>query len=242
MVTISIFVKIILKNTFLTCYSKSMLYIEDLFEIVAETLLSDAKNGFEGHLNDTWSRNFVTSVFEQIERGSSLSSEQAKIVLMMIAEVSPYLVKHKLADEDQLDALILSPKFRKEPYESKKIPKEVRHVGLNILAFRCKRIKPIIDDFYAIQRKSAYMPPYYDFGLNLWIVPVTRNNIRDVIQLMRRHNFHSDEATDRWISMARESYNQPSTFTMEENIVVAKVYDNPIMALWMRNALEAEPI
>jgi hypothetical protein len=217
-------------------------YVEDLFETIAEEVLSGNQNCFGGHFSDKWSQSFITSVYSQIERGSSISTEQAKIILRMISQAETYLIENGFATQEKLSDMMIWPKYRKEPYQSKKIPKEVRHIGSNILAFRFKRIKEIMDDLNYISSKSFFAQPFYDHNFNLWLVPVIRSNLPLVINLIRKHNFYSDEATDRWLKLARESRDMPSTFKIEDNIVVAKVYDNPIMALWMENVLAAEPI
>lgn len=219
-----------------------MLYVEDVFETIALRLLSADKEGFDTILSDHWRRKFVESVFAQIERGRPLSTEQAKIVLGMIKDVEAYLVRYGDADQEELSKLFVYPRYRQEPYQSTVIPKEVRHIGSNILAFRFKYNTAIINDIRNLQRKTTHMPPYFHREYKVWIIPVTHTNFDEVKQIMREYKFNSDEATDRWLNMAKDSRGKPSTFEIKEGLVVAKVNDNEIMGQWMQNALGAEPI
>jgi hypothetical protein len=219
-----------------------MLYVEDVFEAIALRLLSANKEGFDAILNDHWRRKFIESVFAQIERDRPLSTEQAKIVLSIIKDVEAHLVRYGDADQEELSKLFVYPRYRHEPYQSTIIPKEVRHVGSNILAFRFKYNTAIIADIRNMQRKTTHMPAYFNREHKVWIVPVTHANLAEVKQIMREYKFTTDEATDRWLNMAKDSCGKPSTFKIKEGIVVAKVNDNEIMGQWMQNALGAEPI
>jgi hypothetical protein len=219
-----------------------MLYVEDVFERITCRLLSNDAKGFDNLANDQWRCRFIESVWNQIEGGRGLSTSQAKIVLDIIKNLETYLVEYGDATQADLNNMFKWPRYRKEPYQSIILPKEVRHIGSNLLVFRFKYNSEILKDIKNIVRKSTHMSPMFNQRFKVWIIPVFRSTMRDVRQLIREHRFSSDAATDRWLNMAKESYDKPSTVQIQDDVCVAKVHDNPIMALWMENALDAEPV
>ena len=218
------------------------LYIENILETIANNLLSGNEQNFNGVISDKWTIRFIASVYDQIDREKALSTEQVKVILGIIKKVEDLLVEYKLYTKIELQAILANPKFIREPYKSTFIPREVRHLGLNLLGFRFKYNPDIVSDLKLIRQRNMHSAPYFDSKHGLWIFPVTRNNLRDAIDLIKSHRFSTDVATDRWLALAKQSHGMVSVFELHENIVVAKVKDNEILALWMQSSLGAEPL
>jgi hypothetical protein len=220
-----------------------MLYIEDVFELIAEKLLSKDKKNFDGLLSDDWSIKFVCSVNEQITNDHPLSTEQAKVVVRMIQDVHGFLADYGDADLTEMQKLLSHPRFKHEPYQSTYIPKEVRHIGSNLLAFRFKYQPAIIKDIHSISKISHYgSKPYFDYNLKLWIVPVISTNFRRVKEVINDHRFGTNDATDLWLTKAKNSYDAPSIIFIEDDLCVATVCANEMLAFWMVNSVGAEPV
>jgi len=218
------------------------LYIEDVFETIANKLLSYDSRDFNGIVSDTWTKTFISSVFDQMQRGKAFSTEQVKVIIEIIKKTEKFLIEYNDYTSSDLKKLINYPKFRQQPYKSIVIPREVRHMGLNLLGFRFKYNPEIVREFKELQ-KLSHATPYFDKNFNIWFLPVSRHNIDTAIHIIKEYRFSTDIATDRWLMLAKESHDKASVFEIhEDNIVTARVTDNEILALWMRNSLGAEPI
>jgi hypothetical protein len=154
----------------------------------------------------------------------------------------------------ELDSLIAEPIYRLPLYESTNVPREVRYLGDNLLAFRCKvnpvlseRIKGLgdaakttwvagtFDNFGRNHGPSVALKPRFDWLHKVWIVPVYRFNLNAIVELIADQRFGMDQAASDYLKLARRSHNQPSIFAIdtENQIILANICDDPILAGWM---------
>jgi hypothetical protein len=229
------------------------MYVEDLLVAIKSRLnhtrLTTIPRPFDGRLDDPWHQDFIRSIAQHIAQQKSLSTNQAQAILRLIARVRPQLVHNGMATDDELDELQIRPQYRQPLYESFNIPREVRHLGDNLLGFRFKqndqiveRIKacsqPIVGDWLSVTvlaKTERLNKPYFDGDYRLWVVPVTRSNMRTLATLINEYRFGLDDATLTYLRLAMASVNQPSTIVLatETGVMLANVRDNPLLAGWL---------
>lgn len=200
---------------------------------------------FARALPGPWYERFVSNVRLHALDNKPLSTEQVRIILKLLARLRPHLIEHRLASAESIDRLLRHPVYRRQPYQSSSIPREVRHIGDNCLAFRFKYNDVIVDAIKGLRKKSDYFADEltrFDHATRVWIVRVTRDTLDPIFKIVNDHRFQFDEATLDYLTLASNSKGQPSTFVFdpESGKIVANVCDNEIIANWVRNVLRAE--
>ena len=236
------------------------MYVEDLFVNIQKDMhgLFRKKRPFADSLTE-WQIQFVYDVGCRLDNDDSgminlgrdlkvLSTKQAKYILDIIQILKSEIVERNLATNEEIVLMLSQPKFRKEPYESTNVPKEVRYIGDNFLAFRFKPNPTLKDQIKIlgdvrpndwIQSSNKMIPTIiksrFDWYYKIWIVPVTRQNIIDIETLIRSERFNMDDVTRNYIRLAYDSRNKPSDFTIdtENDAILINVKDNPILAGWV---------
>ncbi len=225
------------------------MYVEDALDLIATRLLPKRGRLRTVHeraaelLFEEWHFSFVENVHRYASSGHSLSTEQGRILLKVIARACDLLVEQGLAQPDEIHALIASPTFRRPLYQSTSLPKEVRHIGANYLAFRFKFNEIIVQDLRLLQHCDTAKATF-DRDHRLWIVSVVRDDFDAVRRIIGRHRFRMDEATTEWLRLAEECIGQPSLLTVEQDagLILATVRDNELLASWMQHVAGAEHV
>jgi hypothetical protein len=199
--------------------------------------------------NDTWTNSFVRSLYASVQAGRALSSEQSRVFLNIVKKLRKLGLLADVGHSDNvIDSLLLHPRYRRPPYQSTNIPREVRYLGDNKLGFRCKRIDEIVKD---IKRLSAtgmdaswreINRPVFNRQGRLWVVTVTAETYAAIINIIAVHDFKVDEAVIEYLALADSSKGQPSSFVYdpESEKIVANICDNPIVGCWMEHVLFGE--
>lgn len=223
------------------------MYVEDLFIALHDKLVGRYWFGFDGELDSDWHRNFISNVTSHIVTGHALSTNQSKTILKLIAKVRRCLVAYGMATEDDIDNMLAHPEHRRPLYESTTVPREVRHLGDNLLGFRYKQndiIKQRIVQFGTPEQESwmaasrdnnakLIAAPHFDWQHRIWIVPVFRHNLPAIISLIQEYRFGMDGPTIAYLRLASHSFDKPSTFTLiAPDIISGNVCDNPLLAGW----------
>jgi hypothetical protein len=241
--------------------------IEDIFlKIRTESTTSSGSmvglnvklSPFNGELDDPFFQEFLISVGMHIDLEKPLSTKQSEIVLKIIRKVQYHIVKYKWLSQQELDSLLESPVYARPLYLSTHVPKEVRYLGGNLLGFRFKynpkiaeRIRKICDvkkaswftdDIPVVMEshENITTKPYFDKNYNVWVVPVYRFNIDSIINLIGQERFGKDSEVDRYLKLARNSIDKPSTFIVdtENEVIIANVCDNTLLAGWITEVAE----
>jgi hypothetical protein len=230
------------------------MHVEDLFIKIRNTrglnfpgvLWKRGQLPFDGSLSDEWSLKFISNVGQYVDANKPLSNKQGAVILKMIDKVRSCLVEYGYATNAEISTMLVNPQYRHEPYESTFVPKEVRHLGGNLLAFRFKKNDEIKDALKVICRgkitgwlggemfqSSMGQTARYDWLYKLWIVPVCRFNIREIIALIHKEQFGRDDATSDYLRLARRSFDQPSLCAIHDGIILANVCDDPLLSGWI---------
>jgi hypothetical protein len=75
--------------------------------------------------------------------------------------------------------------------------------------------------------------PQFDWEQRIWVVPVMRHTVEAVMGLINEYRFEIDEAVIAYLRLARKSREQPSAFVLTEDVILANVCDNPLLAAWI---------
>lgn len=241
------------------------MHVEDIFLKIRDRLFDkksqlkslfkgDSKP-FNGALDDDWIKSFVESVGSHIDMGKALSTRQSEMILKIIRKVKPYVAEN-------LDSVIENPTYRLPLYKSTFVPKEVRYIGGNLLAFRFKynpelfkRLQKICDvkkaswftdDIYVDMESYRNITPksYFDQKYNIWIVPVYRYNLQPILALITEERFGKDIDVEDYLRLVQKSIDKPSIFYIdtEFDVIRANVCDNPLLACWITEIAEGIPL
>jgi hypothetical protein len=224
--------------------------VEDGLELLAIMLRVD-DNGIQFvdavSTEQNWDLRFVTNVVAYIRKDKPLSTEQAKIVLKMLRRFERKLVNAKLIEEETIRNLIDFPSYRQQPYTSASVPREVRYIGDNCLAFRFKMNDVIKNDIKRLRPKgTGFIEKYNWFHAQhrVWVVPVTRDTIKPVQELIAKHRFGFDDEVVEYLVRASNSAHQATGFAFdpEINLISAEVGDNELIAWWVKTVLQGEVV
>jgi hypothetical protein len=225
------------------------MFVEDIIVKVRNMVLF----GHAPLLNDEWHKNFVCSICEQIERGAAMSTKQSAQTLRIIGLLRKQIVQAGLASETEIDNMLIDPSHRQPLYKSIYIPKEVRFIGGNMLAFRFKD-RAITEKIKALGylERNRWLPdphrhfqhtalrenmlphrPRFEWLHKIWIVPVYRHNVPHIFELITKHRFHMDDMTVKYLNLVRQSADRPSLFATDGEVILGNVCDNPLLSGWI---------
>jgi hypothetical protein len=218
-----------------------MLYVEDALAEIYTSMIEDEL--FTVVDPDPWAFNFVCNVTRYVTQDKPLSSEQAKIVLKLLDRVSPiFVMKNKMTESD-VQALIANPKYRREPYKSANIPREVRFLGDNLVGFRFKLNEIIVED---IRKMQFHFPNrhsiYFNHAHRIWVVPVTSKTYQPVLAIIQKHRFSFDDAVAAFFARCKTSENDLSAFAHGDDLIAATIANNPLLAWWTHSILGGEVV
>ena len=172
--------------------------IEDLID----SLVMMVHNGAE---RDQWKTNFIFSVNNQTSFGRPLSDAQVKVVMKLLSQHKSGLAKEKNLDVKDIEYIIANPTYRKPVIPSKNIPREVRFVDENILAFRYK-LDPVIVREIKNLKCGRFQKATFDRRYRIWLVPVVRGNVTDIQELITTHKFAYDMETYDLVMKVKQAF------------------------------------
>lgn len=213
-----------------------------------EDLLLSITSHMNCHLLDVylreWDRKFLASVATRIQRHKSLSTNQAQTILRLITQVRYPIMHLGLATDDDISEMLCHPQYRQPLYNSVRIPREVRHLGDNLLGFRFNQHDDIVNRIKALNQATpprgfpvfpdTLVRPQFNWDHHIWIVPVTHHTIDGITAILNEYGFNLDPATIAYLQSAQQSRDQPSVITLaDQDILRANVCDNPLLAGWI---------
>jgi hypothetical protein len=172
--------------------------VEDLVETL---MLLQLKSAVE---KDPWKANFIYSVADQISFGRALSDAQVKVVMKLIGQHKSTLARELRLNVSDIDYILANPTYRQSVVPSKNIPREVRFVGENILAFRYKLDPVLVREIKGL-RCGRFQKPLFNRRHRIWLVPVNRENVTDIQDIITTHKFAYDMETYNLVMKIRQS-------------------------------------
>jgi hypothetical protein len=199
-----------------------------------------------GTIRDSWHQNFLRNVYNHVFMGNALSTNQGVIVLKAADKHSKTLATTLGVSQADVTAAIRTPSYETTPYQSISIPREVRYVGKDKIAFRFKLDNTVVAEIKALRSagEAINSAPTWNPQYRLWIVTVTAKNIGKVFDLISRHKFHFDEPLLEYMTLCANSKTSISTFAEvpDSGQAVANICANPLLSFVVERILKGEPV
>lgn len=227
--------------------------VEDLLERIADHLMVGASlsfNPLSWHPMGTrrvgdWNTNFVQNVHAYVQNGHPLSTEQARIVLRLGVRYEADLIGAKLLEPGMVASLVAAPVYRRPPYQSANVPREVRYLGGNLLGFRFKFNDMIRDDIKKLKGRDTPFDdaPYWFYpDHKLWVVAVTRATLNGVQDIIAHHRFSFDDEVVRFLADCTNVEGLGTVVQMDDTAMAAVVCDDEYIGWWMANVINGEAV
>lgn len=213
--------------------------VEDAVELLNEQIYHGL---FTSFLSDPWAEGFIRNIVGYVQRNQALSTEQSRLALKLIARARSYLVEAG-SPAVEIDALLRRPSYRQTPYPSANIPREARYLGDNLVGFRFKRSDFALADLRAAKAKMFFdRDLWFHRGHRVWVMPVTRDTLGDVVEFIHRHRFDADAPLLAYLSEAADALGQPSSCATDPDLGVTAIWvpDNEVVAWFVSDVLGGE--
>jgi len=222
-----------------------MYTIEDLLE--ALDALSQRpptdRNGNRIEIKAPWDRRFFSDVGFKTREGNCLSTGQGAIVIKLIHRYTEQLVLAGF-EAESIKTLIRSPVYRKIPYQSTNLPREVRYIGNRRLAFRSKFNPNILADIKKL--KTSTLPlvgnscPFFNKTHKVWIVEVGNHNLEKVIEFIRRYKFGFDHDVEQFLTDCTNARDNKTKVELSEGKIKVTLQNDEWMASWFDSVFVVE--
>lgn len=221
-----------------------MLYIEDilikLYHYISEQSWSPKRNQHGNALKITVPGDikFISDVGYKVEIGNSISTSQANVVVIMIKRYKDILLAHGYSSLE-LESLINNPTYKKQPYQSVDLPREVKYAGNGVLVFRFK-VNPILLDNIRKFKQGIMGDGYSLFNKDyrVWVVTVTDKTVHDVMKFIKDNKFVFDSDVEQFFLEVLNNLKSPPIITVDETSIKLKIYNNEMMSHWANNFLD----
>lgn len=224
----------------------------NLFGILMSLTVEDVVEFCRKHTHDAeflrmtspWHVSFFNDIARQvIGKNRALTTSQAGIVLKVFPKIKAYLVSKGRISQDEADSFLQNPEYRLPPTQSSNVPREVRAVGGNRLAFRFKRNDTIRLAFDGLATILNHELPEWDWINKLTIVPVTPSNVEAVEKIIINNRFNIDLSAAETIAAAyNNEYRKVSASAFMEDGYIRIDAPNSLIDAWVANVLRGEEI
>lgn len=209
--------------------------------VVEEILDGLSRLVLNGAIKGAWYVDFICNVQGYVDGGGCLSTNQGATLLKIATSNTNALAGHFGISSAMMKQFIDHPTYRMTPYQSTSVPREVRYLGGDQLAFRFKADRTVTDDLKALKMPQDVIPsrPKWNDHYRVWVVAVTSSNLEKIMALIRKHKFSFDETAMEYIWLCENSRTADSQFFAmeEEGLIYANLACNPILAIVMEKTL-----
>ena len=216
-----------------------MIYVEDLLRGLGILVAA-------GTITESWPTNFINNVTFHVNAGYGLSTSQARIILKMAENHLSSIASSLRVKRDDIKYAVEHPQYRKPPYQSTNVPREVRYIGMNKLAFRFKRDPVVTSDLKSLNIKQPFTEEkvIWHQEHKLWVVPVFDENLDGIMDVIRRHKFKPDQGVLEYLTLCTNSRKVSSTFALDdaEETLYINICNNPLLAHVVSNLIKAEAV
>lgn len=177
-----------------------MTTVEDLIISLSKTIRNPIKDnvGVFHRVSTPWDINFLTDLgVHKLPAGKPLSSKQADVALKIIRRYTHILVLQNY-ELETVNSILEKPIYKKEPYVSKNIVREVKHVDDDVFVFRFPKHPEILANIKSLKKTNAFTTrniKYHAEPNFVWTVELAHNNINQAIDLIGKWGFQADEYT-----------------------------------------------
>lgn len=213
------------------------IYVEDLLKGMWGLVLN-------GTIHDEWRSNFICNVKGYVDHGNQLSTAQGATILKLSDNYHRALAQELRVTQPEIAASIKSPAYRKQPYQSVDVKREVRYVGGNKLAFRFKKDPIVVKDLKYLTNGNSFVDTSttYNDEYRIWTICVDSSNLERVMSIIARHKFQADHDVMEYLTRCTNSQTVPSVFLMDDQAeyVYANVCNNPVLAFAIQFIMKGE--
>lgn len=215
-----------------------LVYVEDILDIIMHKYDDDELRRVL--LDDEWFSKFVQNVYHwAIRENKPLTTEQARITMRILHKVRDVCVHNGWASDADFTRLVDRPLYRHPLTQSANIPREVRHLGRNLLGFRFKRNDVIINELRKdAVRRSSSTAPTWDWINRIWYVPLTTASLDSVMDIIGQHRFDYDDSVAEGLAAVTNLRGEPLRFSIEGDQIVAEVSDKHVAQEWLQTSLK----
>lgn len=239
-----------------------MITIEDLLEelgTIAITQLSSKNRRYrENIISSPADRDFIEDLSSRTSSGGEFSTKQAFIACKIVRKYA-HLYNSKSQKnsrttnprlhltKEQVNAICDNPRYRKPPYHSIEIPREVRYLGNRKLGFKSKYSPQIIDRVKALKDQSfpySETYPYFNKKYRIWVVDVTERNLNKIMKFISQFKFEFDENVVQFLADCSNAADATSAAVVDEqeNKICVVVQNNLLLASWIEDILVVEDL
>lgn len=221
-----------------------MLTVEDALEAldaISHMPVRDT-SGNVLEISNTWDRRFVNDVWQHCQNSQAISTSQGEVLIKLIQRYRDHLIAFGFVAQS-LDLLIQTPTYKRTPYQSSHLPREVRWAGGNKLVFRCKYNGGVIEDIKKLKGVNHFLThphPMWFKEHKLWIVDVNSGNWERVMDVIKRHRFGFDDAVANYFMEVTNSFQAASEATTEPDCIKVTVRNDDFLDSWLTGLTQLE--
>jgi hypothetical protein len=187
--------------------------VEDLVNILHTAMIHHPNR-----VINNWDSNFINDVATKIDKNGIISTGQASVALKLFLRYKHLLVEYGVPDY-VVEQIAKSPTYKQSPYQSHDIPREVRHIGGDFLAFRMKFNTNIVSDIKKARSENEYglVSPIFEPTYKLWVVEVSEMNVNKIESIITRYKFGYDDAVTNLLFEVETRKNRRSVVDFDMN-------------------------
>lgn len=210
--------------------------IEDCLERLDTILMSYPVVTPPGYVHPTvivsqWDQKFISDVSTHTRQGSSLSTAQSTVVLKVLQKhVNLFNASHAT----QVQQLLQTPVYRRPLFESLNFPREVRWAGGGTLLFRFKFNAQITADLRNLNCSLPELsPPQLIHQYKIWKVNVDNANHKEVMNIIKRHNFEFDDEVLEFFMNVTNNLDTPTSYRITDDEIQIDVNNDILTTIWL---------
>ena len=195
------------------------MFIEDLILKIAEAV----------HSLPPLDRKFVRSVSRRAEKGEALTTRQGWAFLNILRK-NPVIYTDIRMKKEAFEDILRHPQWKLPLIPSIELRSEVRHLGDNLLGFRCSISKA--------EPEFAAMNAVYSNGVRM-VALRNSADLSGVIDFIGRWDFQMDTATEKFLADCMSLNNEPTRVVLDDNQIIFDVPNEHLFAQFALHVLGA---
>ncbi len=202
------------------------MYVDDLICTVARSTKAYKLN------SDDYT--FVMSLSSQIEDGKTLTSRQAFAIRKVLSKYTndAGMIVDSITPMEWKACLDINL-WKVEPRVTVQKRNEARYLGDNLVGLSYQYARDLAQD---ITRLRAH------WRNGVQIVPVNRQSLDELIDLLGTYRFERDAALDEYLALCMSSKDQMSHFILDGESVVCNVCDSDTLSMFLLHVAGAQRI
>jgi hypothetical protein len=181
----------------------------------------------------TWDYKFISDVSTHTSKGSALSVKQAETLLKVLSRNIDIFDN---ADRPVVSAMLATPKYRQELYQSVEIAREVRWAGGSTILFRSAYNTAIVADIRNISNCiEIAMQPILISGVRTWKIIVDSSNYKHIMSLIQKHGFKFDDETLNYFMLMTNHADHPNRIVVNDDTINVEINNEVMASLWLES-------